>query len=245
METLSKAKSKLVQNLSKKKFRDQNSRFIIEGKKLVQEALDFNSEIVDFIVQTPENTFANSKVTTYITNPKDFKSLSSLVTPDGILAVCHKPSQKLQIEKYNKIIAINSLNDPGNLGTIIRTADWFAIDAIILGPGSVDCFNSKVVQSTMGSIFRVPVIYVQDFDDFILEIKHAQFQTIGLSLQASTQVPTKKHSKLALVLGSESHGLSPKTQALLDVNYKIAGNPAVESLNLSIAAAIAMHQFFK
>jgi len=245
MEILSKAKAKLILSLQKKKFRIQHSQFIIEGTKLIQEALDHNSSLIDFVVKTPQHKFHSTKVQTYSCPDSDFNKLSTLSTPDGVLAVCNLPQSTLNLSEASKLVIIDQISDPGNLGTIIRTADWFQADYLILTKNSVDCFNSKVVQASMGSIFRLPIVYVPDLEEILDSIKQNNFHTIGLSLNGSEHSPALQSPKIALIFGSESHGIPASAEAQIDFLYKIPGNPQTESLNLSIAAGIAMHQFFK
>ena len=132
METLSKAKAKLIVSLQKKKFRIQHSQFIIEGTKLIQEALDHNDSLIDFVVKTPKHKFHSTQVQIYSCPDSDFNKLSSLSTPDGVLAVCNLPQATLNLSEASKLVIIDQISDPGNLGTIIRTADWFQADYIIL-----------------------------------------------------------------------------------------------------------------
>ena len=245
METLSKAKVKLIVSLQKKKFRIQHSQFIIEGTKLIQEALDHNPSLIAFVVKTPQHKFHCAQVQMYSCPDGEFNKLSSLSTPDGVLAVCNLPKCTLNLPKASKLVIIDQISDPGNLGTIIRTADWFQADHLILTKNSVDCFNSKVVQASMGSIFRLPIVYAPDIEEILDSIKQHNFHTIGLSLNGSEYAPDLQPPKIALIFGSESHGIPASAEAQVDFLYKIPGNPQTESLNLSIAAGIAMHQFFK
>jgi len=243
MEILSKAKAKLVINLQKKKFRTQYAKFVIEGTKLLQEALDHTPDLIDFVVKTPQHKFHSTQVPIYSASESEFTKLSSLSTPDGVLAVCNLPVRTLQLDQAHKLVILNQVADPGNLGTIIRTADWFQADYLILTKNSVDCYSPKVVQASMGSIFRLPVVYVPDLESALNTIKQHHFHTVGLSLNGSHQTPKLQLDKIALIFGSESHGIPTSAEAQIDFLYKIPGNPKTESLNLSIAAGIAMHQF--
>lgn len=245
METLSKAKLKLVQNLSKKTFRSKHKLYIVEGHTMVQELLNQFSEQIEFIVITDKYKDLNTTKEIYSVTQKQFETLSNLKTPDGILAVCKIPNPKLDLDSVKQLVVLNNISDPGNLGTIIRTADWFSASCLLLTKNSVDCFNPKVVQASMGSIFRLPLIYVDDLERTLSELKQNKFTIVGLSLNGSTQAKIDPNSKTALIFGSESHGIPANIESKINYLYKIPGNPAVESLNLSVATAIAMHQFFK
>lgn len=244
MEPLSKAKFKLVQNLSKKTFRIKHNLYIVEGYTMVQELLNKYPEQIEFVVVTDKYQGLKTSKPKYSLIDKDFELLSNLQTPDGILAVCKMPNNKLDLKAAKRIVILNDISDPGNLGTIIRTANWFSASCLLLTKNSVDCYNPKVVQASMGSLFRLPIFYIEDLEATISQISKDNFSIIGLSLNGNSNPNTDKTSKVALLFGSESHGIPANIESKINYLYKIPGNPDVESLNLSISAGIAMHQFF-
>jgi len=245
VESISKAKLKLVQNLSKKTFRKKHNLYIVEGHTMVQELLNKYPEQVEFVLITDKYKDLNTAKEIYSVTQKQFENLSNLQTPDGILAVCKIPSNKLDIQSAKRVVILNEVSDPGNLGTIIRTANWFSASCLLLTKNSVDCYNPKVVQASMGSLFRLPIFYIEDLEETLSILTQEKFNIIGLSLNGSSESTIDNNSKLALVFGSESHGIPANIESQIHYLYKIPGNPAVESLNLSVATAIAMHQFFK
>ena len=245
MTSLSKAKFKLVQNLSKKSFRKKHQAYIVEGFTMVNELLQNHPEQIEFIVITERYKDLKTKANLFIATDKEFQELSTLSTPDGILAVCKIQQTKLNLDSAKKIVLLNNISDPGNLGTIIRTANWFNVDYLLLTKNSVDCFNPKVVQASMGSLFRLPVIFIEDIEQLMQKLKNEKFTSIGLSLNGNSNPSLQTPEKLVLIFGSESHGIPNQIESQIDYLYKIPGNPQVESLNLSVSAGIAMHQFFK
>lgn len=245
MNSLSKAKFKLVQNLSKKSFRKKHQAYIVEGYTMVDELLQNHPEQIEFIVITQKYKDLKTKENLLIATEREFQELSTLSTPDGILAVCKIQQKQLDLHSAKKIVLLNNISDPGNLGTIIRTANWFDADYLLLTKNSVDCFNPKVVQASMGSLFRLPIIFIDDVEQLMNQLKNDNFTTIGLSLHGNTNPILQTPEKLILIFGSESHGIPNQIESQIDFLYKIPGNPQVESLNLSVSAGIAMHQFFK
>jgi len=244
VESISKAKFKLVQNLSKKTFRKKHNLYIVEGHTMVQELLNKYPEQVEFVLITDKYKNLNTTKEIYSVSEKQFENLSNLQTPDGILAVCKMLSNKLDLQSAKRVVILNEISDPGNLGTIIRTANWFSVSCLLLTKNSVDCYNPKVVQASMGSLFRLPIFYIEDLEDTLSLIAQNKFNIVGLSLNGNSEPSIDKYSKVALIFGSESHGIPANIESQINYLYKIPGNPAVESLNLSISAGIAMHQFF-
>ncbi len=161
-----------------------------------------------------------------------------------MLAVAETPPPpQINFEQLTgTVLMLDGIRDPGNLGTIIRTADWFGVEAIFCSTDCVDCFNPKVVQSAMGSLFRIPVLY-GSMKEFINESKiKGGYFVIGASLQGTLGLPTSAGSKKALVIGSESHGLSPEVLQLVDSNITItkAVKSDAESLNAAVACGILL-----
>ena len=162
MEKISLQKIKWLRGLRIKKNRDELSLFVVEGEKIVKELIDQHAHKINFILSSQDlfeqlglNQFENA----FVGSASDFEKVTSLTTPPKIIAVASKIELK-EIENKNRIIVLDGIQDPGNLGTIIRTADWFGFNQVICSQTTVDRYNQKVIQSSMGSIFRVNVIYV-------------------------------------------------------------------------------------
>lgn len=249
---------KLVQSLAQKKYRNEHKKFVLEGYKLIQEALNSNVSF-DFIVYNKELVekkgyesllaeLQKRNIEIYWAHESELEKISNFSTSDGVLAVAKQISLGND-ELGDSILVFDQLNDPGNLGTIIRTADWFGIDAIVLGEGSVDMYNPKVVRASMGSLFRVLILTQVDLKKF-LNNKKSEYQVFGTSLQGELldekgTIQFQKHEKKIFLFGSESHGLGEDLENVCHSLIKIPGGENAESLNLGISAGIIMYQFGK
>jgi RNA methyltransferase, TrmH family len=247
---ISKQQIKHLRLLQQKKYRDKFNSFIVEGVKIINEAIQNDSLSINMLICTSKsknhiNIAALSKDTSLIeVTAKEFDKITSQNSPQEVLAVIRKP--QFQIPKANLIedisFAIDKLRDPGNFGTIIRLADWFGVKQIFCSTDTVDCFNPKVVQSSMGAIFRIDIHYV-DLKKFLNNIKQNKLQSIyATSLSGSDLFKTKLSKPAVILLGNESGGLSEdlivlSDQNLLIPNYSMSQDKG-ESLNVSMAAAI-------
>lgn len=223
---------KLINSLTRKKERLAHSLFVVEGNKTVSEVVNSTFEIVN-IYGIDEHFSAHSKFVKI--TPNQLERISNYATSSEALAIVKLPTQE-DIRAIDKpSILLENINDPGNLGTIIRTADWFGFDQIICSPNSVDCFNPKVVSSAKGSLFRVKVVYM-DLEDFIAGSKYKAVATSlnGEELSSSTDI-----SNLHLVFGNESHGISGSLENICHRSIKIPSfNSQAESLNLGISVGV-------
>lgn len=234
---------KSINNLNKRKYRYKEEKFLIEGKKLVEEAIQSNVVIEYFV-------YDNKKVECFnIDDTKDnlilegnlFNELSSMEKPEGIIAVCKfiKKNDKLT----DNILILDQLNDPGNLGTIIRSSEAFGFDTILLTKGSVDIYNSKVLRGAMGTIFRQNIKYI-DYKD-ILNLKDKGYKVFSMALE-NTSINLEKVDfveKLAIVIGNEANGISEEMKKITDEFLIIPMQGKVESLNAGVAASITMFYF--
>ena len=237
---VSKNQIKLITSLIQKKFRKQHQLFFAEGAKVIQELLQSNFEL-EHLYTTKPMVFEvlDSKQT--IISDSDLKKISALSTANDCLAVFRMPQEK-KIENNGLIVALDDIRDPGNLGTIIRLCDWFGIAQILCSEQTVDQYNPKVVQATMGSIARVNITYL-DLETYLSEIKTEVFGTFmdGTNLY-KMPLPTSG----IIVLGNEANGISKKIAE--KVTQKIAiprfGNlQLTESLNVATATAIVLSEF--
>ena len=251
MEYLPKTEQAYIRALDKKKEREEQGRFIAEGIKICSELLGSKYEIQYAVLSDDASAHAVSLAEDYIqagievykAGTTAFARMCDVINPQGILAIVTLPETKKQIPTH--FLALEDINDPGNLGTILRTADWFGMKHVILGGHSADPFNPKVIRASMGSIFRVEIQIEQSLSDFCNEWK-VQFpngEVFGMivngneSLNDIEQLP----DEWGLVMGSESHGLSSATSSCITRPIRIDGAGSAESLNVGIATGIALH----
>ena len=243
---------KFIQSLKQTKFRKEYKMFVVEGNKLVSEliASDFKIEKIlvteTWLQKFPE--LASSLESYEIVNEKQMEQMSSMVTPPGIIATAHTPSYKINPKDAETefILALDGINDPGNLGTMIRTADWFGINKIVCSQDCADAWQAKTIQSTMGSIFRIKIIET-DLKEFLLKTQRDETNSatpIYGALMEGENIFTKNIDKRngIIIIGSESHGIRKDVLPLVTSPIHIPrGNSSqTESLNASVAAAIIM-----
>lgn len=234
MEPLSKNKIKLIRSLRLKKNRDSEGLFMIEGEKMVLEILRENEDIIEFIC-TSESTAIFNRI--YHTDERGMKEISNLATPPSLIAIVRKT--ETNVSTGNFILALDGIQDPGNMGTIIRTADWFGVDRIICSKETVDCYNSKVIQASMGSIFRVPIDYV-DLEGFL---KDAELPIYGALLDGEDLYKTTTQQAAIILIGNEGNGISNELRVHVDKPILIPNYGNAESLNASIATGILLAEF--
>ncbi len=248
---------KHIKSLQLKKYRDEHGKFIIEGEKLLREALDYKAPVSmvlfseSFAESDRHDEFVASlksiNIPLYYANDRIFKEAGETETPQGVIAIIDKMEFNLDsiLEKDELcIVLLDEVRDPGNAGTIIRTADACGIDAVLLSKGSVDLYNGKTIRATMGSLFHIPVIQNLDTAEAILRLKESNVVTIGAdphSIESCIDMPHYKRS--AIIIGNESQGIGSELTALLDRNVKIPMPGRAESLNAGIAASILMYEF--
>ena len=223
----------LIRQIKRKRNRREKKLFIVEGKKSIDEFLTSNYELYK-IYSTHPNEFNSDNIVNI--SSSELSKLSSLKKPNKHIAIFHQKDQVLQ--KQNFYLLFDRINDPGNLGTIIRTCHWFGVAQIICSVDSVDCFNSKVVQSSMGSLSKVNDVYT----DLIKFMKATNKKIIGTSLNSkSISDYSFQNFDGIIVFGSESNGISREIKKEIN-DYisipKTVSNSSAESLNLSISVAI-------
>lgn len=248
---------KHIKSLQMKKFRDEYGEFIIEGEKLLREALTYKASIsmVLFSQSFAENAkhdelaaiLSISSIPLYYAEDSVFKEVCETDTPQGVIAVVEKLEFNLDsiITKEELcIVFLYEARDPGNAGTIIRSADACGLDAVLVSKGSVDLYNGKTIRATMGSLFHIPVFQNLDTEEIISKLKESKVVTIGAdphSGKSCIELPYMK--KTAIIIGNESQGINREIQAQLDLNVKIPMPGRAESLNAGIAASILMYEF--
>lgn len=245
---LSKSRVKYIQSLYHKKFRDQDGVFIIEGPKIVKEFLELAPSLIERVyaqqVWVDDNAAIASNFTqlTEIIEPHELEKISSLSTPNLVLAIVKKKPDTAFAGDDKLSIMLDDIQDPGNMGTIIRTADWFGINNIICSRNSADVYNPKVIQSTMGSILRVNVIY----DD--LQQWYTQHHQIPIYAAALGGKPLNGVALLPpgiLLIGNESRGVSEPLLNISKEKIMIPRTGHAESLNAAVATGILLWHFCK
>lgn len=240
---LTKKIAKYIQSLSHKKFRDEFRSFIAEGPKVVEELLMEKKFSVEWLIGTKDWFALNPSLTDNVPPsnrievlPFQLESISQLKTPNEVLAVFKQPeTDKLPAASGRISLMLDDLRDPGNLGTIIRIADWFGIPQIICSMETVDCFNSKVVQSTMGSLARVQIVYT-DLADYIQANQSVPLFGAVLNGQSIYEMPPLKEG--IIIIGNESHGIQAPLLDRLTHKITIPKKGNAESLNAAVATAI-------
>ncbi len=235
---LSNRQVKLIQSLKQKKFRSEHQLFIAEGEKIAAEVLRSQAYIVDSIYATAEwlakqdKQLIDDKLIIEVTE-KELKKISALSTPNQVLTLL-KMNRVGKSERCPWSIVVDTLQDPGNLGTIVRIADWFGINEVILSEGSVDIFNPKVIQATMGSFTRVSVSY-QNLSEWLTAQKRVKY---GAVLGGKNLYTTNFPAEGILLFGNESKGISDDLLTLIDHEIEIPRRGGAESLNVSVACSI-------
>lgn len=236
--SLSNNEIKRIKSLSQKKFRDEYGLFVAEGEKIVDEALRSGYEI--------EAVYRREEI-----GEDRMSRISQLSSPSPVLAVIRKPAEEqIQIPSKGLFLGLDSLRDPGNLGTVIRIADWFGINAIFASYDTVDVFNPKVVQSTMGAIFRVRFHYC-DLESVCKGFMEAGGRVYGTFLDGkdiySCNLETGLDCPVMAVMGNESEGISDRISKIVSDRLFIppypADDPGSESLNVSVATAVTVAEF--
>jgi RNA methyltransferase, TrmH family len=243
MQPLSLAKLAYFKSLSLKKHRTEAGLFIVEGTKMVTELLRTELRIAAIVCTygyegIPPAHWPNA-IPAYYCSDADFKKISQMGAPEGVLAIVHQPPKlsTADIPIVYPSFWLNTIQDPGNLGTIIRTADWFGFKAIYCDGDTVECYNPKVVRSSMGSLFRIPVHYLADFVAVVQTEQHNIFVTDINETSTIQQIAIKK--PVGILLGNESHGVDKTISQLAGIQtISIAGSGQAESLNAAVAAGI-------
>ena len=236
---VTKHQIKLIKSLAQKKFREQHNLFTVEGIKGITEFL--NSDIKVHHIYTTKSIFEIDKSGETLISEADLKKISQLKSPNTVLGVFEIPKTEV-IDTSHLIVALDAVRDPGNLGTIIRLCDWFGVKDLVCSKTTVDCYNSKVVQASMGSLTRVNVSYV-DLEAFLSESKNESF---GTFLDGDSIYESALSKDGILILGNEANGISKSIETLIDKRLTIPrfGNlKTTESLNVATATSICLSEF--
>ncbi len=233
----------------------KDKEFIIEGIKLLKEAIEENANIKQIVIcDNCENSdiipkdlmYEIAKYQCIYVTDKIFSSISDVNTPQGILAIIGRNNEEAEIDySQDIIVALDDIQDPGNLGTILRTVDSIGLNQILVSKGTADSYNPKVVRSTMGAIFRVNIIECDDLEKTLKEVKKHKFELVITSLQTENSIYDVNFNKKVVVIGNEANGVSQKIQNMADVKARIPMLGKTESLNASIATGIVLYEYVR
>lgn len=243
--SLTKNEIKFLKSLQTKKQRAESMLFVVEGEKMVNELFDqtkFDIKTVYYTEDYDVNLIPNSLDALQI-SAKDLDRITGFKKANKVLAVVHQQQNNtVNYSENNLILVLDDVNDPGNLGTIIRTADWFGITQIVCSEKTVELYNPKVIQSSMGAIYRMNYI-VTDLAQEINTLKENEFQVSGAIIKGDNIYKTKLPVKSVLVMGSESHGISDELLKLIDLEISIPNFGQTESLNVAMATGILLSEY--
>ena len=258
-EIITSAKNPLikhVKSLHNKKYRDLYKQYVVEGVKMVEEAIKEKMLLSAILVSQEFNNdnpviddlIYSGKVKVCQLPPQIYKTITDMKNPEGIMAVVHKKEDDFQdIFKKDScfILILDRVQDPGNLGTMIRTLDAAGGDGIIMIKGTVDPYNPKALRASMGSIFRIPVLEADDPVGLFKLLKSKNIEIIASHLNGSSMYNLPIPQKVALVIGNESQGISPEIAKAASFLVKIPMKGGAESLNASVAAGILIYEIFR
>jgi len=233
-----KSQIKLIKSLQQKKYRIQNGMFVVEGKKVVQELLESTFKVYKVFATDPSAVIAQSDILEIVSTAQ-LRQMSGLKNVNSVIGVFYIPRK--EAETYDDwTLVLDDLRDPGNMGTIIRLCDWFGIQNIVCSENTVDCYNPKVLQASMGSIARVNIIYV-DLKSFF---KKNHLPVFGAFMYGNSVYEEQLPEAGILLMGNEANGISQELEALISTKIAIPqfAKKTAESLNVATATAILLNE---
>ena len=238
--SINNEKIKNIKKLNTKKYRDEKNLYLVEGEHLVKEAYE-NNVLEELILL--ENTNINLDIKTSYVTKNVLNFISNLDTPNGILGICKKKENTL---KGNKIVILEDIQDPGNLGTIIRSSVAFNVDTLVLSSNTVDLYNPKVIRATQGMLFKLNIIIENDLENLIKNLKQNNYTIYTTNVKNGNSLKTiEKKDKVAIIMGNEGSGVSDKLNSLADKYLYIDMNKNCESLNVAVATSIILYELDK
>ncbi len=243
---------KLVRSLQSKKGRTASGLYFVEGRRMAEEAMSYAKEQIEAVLVTglfyeKNREFVleidNTGIPVYTASEKLFKECCDTETPQGIGVVLKIEDKEIDRENAGFLLVLDGVSEPGNLGTIVRTAEAAGVDGILLMKGCADLYNPKVIRSTMGSIFRVPCMTGVGMETLSDRKENGFFLTATALYDSVPLTDAKKTEKQMLVIGSEASGVSREVLSIADQCVRIPMAGRVESLNAAVAAGIAMYAF--
>ncbi len=242
---------KYLRSLSKKKCRYEHKKFLIEGKRIVDELIRSDYEIdkiiitQDFINKHPNHILFSSNLDYQIILDKDYKKIKNTDNSQEIFALVPiKHSFNIQDKIEGPLLILNNISDPGNLGTLLRSAAWYGINNIFLSTGSVDIYNPKVVRSSMGAHFYLPNLFELNTNDIIAILNNKKIEVIAATLDGTPYQNISTSNNWALILGNESHGIDNDILQLSTKQVSIPQKGNIESLNVAVAGSILIDRLF-
>ena len=239
MEVITSLDNKRIKNLSKllvKKYRDEENKFLVEGEHLVEEA--YKAGVLLEVVHCEDYNGSFDVKTTYVTYDV-IRKLSNTQNPQRVIGVCKKMTEK---ELGSKVVILEDLQDPGNLGTIIRSSVAFNVDTVVVSSNTVDIYNDKVLRSSEGMLFHINIIK-RDIDTFIDELHNDGYVVYGTKVDGGTSLKqVTKSEKMAIVMGNEGAGVKMSTLDKCDKYIYIPMNSDCESLNVGVATSIILYE---
>lgn len=246
---------KHIRKLKEKKYRDEFGEYIVEGVKLINEAIAEKLDVKTIVICDNCNKtetinqnlmYEVAKYSCIYVDEKVFNTITEVQNPQGILAVVGKKNKQEEIN-YNEdvIVILDDIQDPGNLGTILRTVDSADLKQIILSKNSADPYNPKVVRSTMGAIFRVNIIEAENLVDTLKEMKKHNFDVVVTSLDTDESIYNIQYKNKVIVIGNEANGVSKEVQEIADKKVKIPMLGKTKSLNASVATGIMVYEYVR
>ena len=245
---------KNIKKLKERKYRDLNNEYIIEGIKILKEAIQERAVIKKIVIceECLANNIIDEKLLYEIAkydclyvSKKIFEGLTDVSKPQGILAVVEKNNKKDINYNEDIIVALDGLQDPGNLGTILRTLDSANLSQVIVSKDTVDAYNPKVVRSTMGAIFRVNIVEAENLKETLKEMKRHKYKVMCTDLTASKNIYEVDYTKKILVIGNEANGISRELLDMADEKIIIPMLGKTESLNASVATSIIVYEYVR
>ena len=245
---------KHIRKLKEKKYRDEYGEYTLEGIKLIQEAIQENANIKHIVVcdgcDNSEIIESHLKYEMarldFIYVPQNiFKMISNVETPQGVLAVIEKKNNEELDTSEDLILALDDIQDPGNLGTILRTADSVGLKQILVSKGTADAYNPKVVRSTMGAIFRINIIECENLKDTLMQLQNKDYKIMTTSLKAKKTIYKVDYKKKVIVIGNEANGVSNEIQKIADEKVIIPMLGKTESLNASVATGVILYEYVR
>jgi TrmH family RNA methyltransferase len=236
---ISKRQIKTITSLHQKKYRKSTGLFVAEGKKVIEEFLNSNFEL-DTLFTTDANLFASNRKITLISEA-ELKKVSFLKTPNKSLAL-FKMQEASKVDTEGLIVALDDVRDPGNFGTIIRLCDWFGVKQLVCSEATVDCYNPKVIQATMGSLKRVNVVYT----DLAVYLSETKLPILGAFMDGTNVYQTNLPTAGILVMGNEANGVSEEISNFITQKIAIPRFGEIqqtESLNVAMATGILLNEF--
>ncbi len=242
------SKIKEIKKLKEKKYR--KTAFIVEGIKMLKEAISEKAEIDTIIIR--EDTELDFKLDSELekkvihVTKNVFETISDVVSPQGVLVVINKKIDDNKISKHEDyILALDGIQDPGNLGTIIRTADSANIKQILVSKDTVDSYSPKVVRSTMGAIYRVKIIECEDLAKTLKSLQTTGFEIVTTDLHTDKSIYDMNYNKKIVVIGNEANGVTPEIKELSNYRVKIPMLGKTESLNAAVATGIMIYEYVR